>query len=123
MWCGRESSEWFIASTLNPCYFNTAASGILLCWAALAVWQGRRSLQAQSRLGAQYAHLWSALEFKWPLKIQAASCVTLASIHGLALAFSIGAGGGVPYLVASETALLASWTSITVRKMHKNCHI
>jgi hypothetical protein len=55
VWCGDIGDSLWVAKAINPCYFETAASGaLLLLGAALAIMQ----VGSLCRRSAFYTHVW-----------------------------------------------------------------
>lgn len=115
MWCGTSSGGWIVASTLNPCVFDTIAALVLVCVGGFSLWQGRLYLASLARLGRDRTHLWSVAQSRTPHRVQAAVAIALASIHALAFAVSLGTGHPAPYVPTVEATLAIVWTCVAVR--------
>ena len=114
MWCGQDPFSWIVAGTLNPCLFTTLAVLALLGVACAASVQNITYLRSLSRLGHDRSYLWAIPGAKIPQIGQASSAVVLALIHFSALVFFTNGFHPAAYLVFSELALVATWTTVAV---------
>lgn len=122
-WCGKIGTSAWVASTLNPCFFNTGAAVVLAAAAAAFGYsqaasarrlsdaaRGRTYLLARPR--AAVAHL----------QVAAASC--LLALHGFALLWSAMQVPQPPFINFSEALLVTAWTLFLVRlgsQLHPAC--
>lgn len=86
-WCGKTGEHWAIGGTLNPCYFNTAASLALLALAVVVCAQQLGRAKRLLALGGGRARLWAAPPAPGACCIQTAGVAVLALLHSLALGF------------------------------------
>ncbi|KAI3430799.1 hypothetical protein D9Q98_009211 [Chlorella vulgaris] len=108
-WCGKVGTSAWVAGTLNPCIFNTAAGLVLAAFAAVWCVLQARAARRLATAAARRSYLLSRPSTT-VAHTQALAASILLSLHAFALLWSATQVPQPPYLNFSEALLVTAWT-------------
>jgi hypothetical protein len=113
-WCGNVAEHgWFVAGTLNPCFFYSLSTVALV---AVAVGTSRNlatRLRSLDRIGRARSYLWTVPNSKTPHIVQTAAASILAFLHGITTMLLLGTATA-PYMLLTQLTLTLVWIAVAV---------
>jgi hypothetical protein len=112
-WCGKIGTSAWVASTLNPCFFNTGAA-VVLAVAAAAFGYAQATNARRLSLAARGRTYLLARPSASAAHLQVAAAGVLLALHGFALLWSTTQVPQPPFIDFSEALLITAWTLFLV---------